>query len=280
MHILVTGANGRIGQRVTPRLLARGDTVRLLARQPERVATLAQLGAEIAIGDLRQPDTLARAVEGVDAIIHLAAFFRSPDEAQVHAVNDEGTLALAHAAIQAGVQRFVFTSTNLVYSYQPSHLACEEDIVQPSQAYPASKVAAERTLLELNKSTKLGLRILRLAFVYGEGDPHLAEGLAWFRNWHPATRFQMVHHADVSQALGLALDSPTGNGRIYNVADDEPVPAGVLLQFFGEPIPADATERPLENSWAGLVDTTRIKTELGFRPLYASFSAARDAGAL
>ncbi len=89
-----------------------------------------------------------------------------------------------------------------------------------------------------------------------------------------------VHHADVSQALLLAVDSPTGNGRIYNVADDEPVVAGELLHFFGQPIPADATQRPLENSWAGLVDTARIKAELGFCPLYPSFNAARDARVL
>jgi nucleoside-diphosphate-sugar epimerase len=280
MRILVTGATGRVGQRVTPRLLARGDTVRVLARQPERVTALEQLGAEIAVGDLRQPDTLAQAVESMDAIIHLAAFFRSPDEAQVRAVNDEGTVALARAAIQAGVPRFVFTSTNLVYGSTQGGPAHEDDAVQPVQAYPASKVAAEQALLALNQGTKLGLRILRLAFVYGEGDPHLAEGLTWFRNWHPATRFQMVHHADVSQALLLAIDAPLGDGRIYNVADDQPVSAGELLHFFGEPISPDATTRPLDNSWAGLVDTTRIKAELGFRPLYPSFYTARDAGTL
>ncbi len=116
------------------------------------------------------------------AVLHLAAFFRSPDEAQVRATNDEGTLALAQAAIQAGVQRFIFTSTSLVYSTKPGHLAQEDDTVQPTQAYPASKVAAERALLALNQNANLGLRILRLAFVYGEGDPHLEEGLAWFRN--------------------------------------------------------------------------------------------------
>jgi nucleoside-diphosphate-sugar epimerase len=278
MRLLVTGATGKVGSRLVPRLLDRGDTVRILVRQPERAEDLRRRGAELAVGDLLQPATLAPAVADVDAIVHLAAFFRSPDDAQVQAITADGTIALAQAAVQAGVPRFVFASTNLVYGQGRGRAAHEDDDPRPGHIYPASKVKAERALSALHQQHGLGLRILRLALVYGEGDPHLQELLSWFRNWNPAKRIQLAHHADVSQALMLALDSPAGAGRIYNVADDEPATNAAILQHFGEPIPDLATAPPIDDPWEGIVDTSRIREELGFRPIYPSFEAAREAG--
>jgi nucleoside-diphosphate-sugar epimerase len=263
-----------------PRLLDRGDTVRILVRQPERAEALRQRGAELVVGDLLQPDTLPQALADVGAVVHLAAFFRSTDEAQVQAITADGTVALAQAAAQAGIDRFVFVSTNLVYGPGRGRPAREDDEPQPSQTYPISKVAAERALGEMNRQHGLGLRILRLAFVYGEGDPHLQEGLRWFRDWHPDKRIQLVHHADVAQALMLALDAPPGDGRIYNVADDQPMKGSEIMQFLGEAVPEDAAARPLDDPWEGIVDTTRIRTELGYHPIYPSFFAAKEAGAL
>ncbi|MEO7913310.1 MAG: NAD(P)-dependent oxidoreductase [Roseiflexaceae bacterium] len=280
MRILVTGATGRVGSRFVPRLLKRGDAVRVLVRQPEQAQGLKQRGAELAQGDLLQPETLDRAIADVDAIIHLAAFFRSTDAAQIRAITLDGTLALAQAAIKAGVERFVFASTNLVYGPGRGRPAREDDEPQATQPYPASKVAAERALVDLHQSHGLDLRIIRLAFVYGEGDAHLKEGLRWFREWNPAKRIQMVHHADVGQALILAVDAPTRNQRIYNVADDQPISSTDILRFLGESLPQAADDRPLDDAWEGIVDTTRIRAELGYRPIYPSFFASKEAGTL
>lgn len=274
MHLLITGATGRVGSRYVRRLLQRGDEVRLLVRQPERAESLRQLGAEVAVGDLCQPETLRPAVAGVDAVVHLAAFFRGATAAETEAVNHDGTLSLARAAIEAGVPRFLFSSTNLVYGPGRGRAAREDDVPQPAGAYAASKAAAEAALLELHQSQGLDLRMLRLAFVYGEADPHLTEGLQWFRTWHPQKRFQMVHHADVAQALLLATDAPGIEGRIYNVAEDEPTTTAELMHLLGEPIAADAATRPMADPWEGLVDTTRIKTELGFQPIYPALRVA------
>jgi nucleoside-diphosphate-sugar epimerase len=280
MHVLVTGATGRVGSRFAPRLLGRGDTVRVLVRQAERAEFLRQQGAEVAIGDLLQPDTLAQAIAGVEAIVHLAAFFRGATPEQAQATNQDGTLALAQAALGANVPRLVFISTNLVYGPGRGRPAREDDTPQPPQAYPQSKAAAEQALLEFYRTHGLGLRIMRLAFVYGEGDPHLTEIVGWLRAWNPAKRLHMVHHADVAQALMLALDMPGIDGRIYNVADDEPVTSAEILRFLGEPVAQEAEAPPLNDPWEGIVDTARIRNELGFRPHYPSFQTARDAGAL
>ena len=118
------------------------------------------------------------------------------------------------------------------------------------------------------------------AFVYGEGDPHLAESLMWARNWATHKRLHMVHHADVGQALFRALIADGIDGSIFNVADDAPVSAFELLRLNGEAAGEGAVDRPLDDPWEGIVDTARIRRQLGFRPIYPSVEAAADAGAL
>jgi nucleoside-diphosphate-sugar epimerase len=280
MNILVTGATGRVGSRLVPRLLQRGDSVRVLVRDPDRVQTLKEHGAEIFAGDLLHPETLTRGVANIDTVIHLAAFFRgaTPEESQT--VNHEGTLALARASLDAGVPRFIFTSTNLVYGPGVGKLFKEDDPVQPAAPYPMTKAAAEQALIDLHHAQGLGLRIVRLAFVYGEGDPHLQEGLQWFRNWNAIQRIHMVHHADVAQAIMLAADKKGIDGQIYNVADDEPVTAAEIMRLYGEPVAEDAASRALDPAWQQFVDTGKIRGELGFQAIYPALRDAAAADAL
>src|SRR6266540_4507796 len=149
MKILVTGATGKIGNRFVPRLLQHHHDVRILVRDENKVERLKNLGAEVVIGDLLQRTTLPNALQNVDTVIHLAAFFRGATDEQAKAVNFDGALALAHAALDAGAQRFVFASTNLVYGQGPNRPALEDDPAQPTLAYPATKIAAEQALREL-----------------------------------------------------------------------------------------------------------------------------------
>src|SRR4051794_26448097 len=115
MKILVTGATGKVGSRLSKRLAARGDSVRALVRDLSRAADLRDHPIELAIGDLLDAASLASAVHGVDAVVHCAAFFRGATAEQAHATNDLGTQHLASAARAASVKRMVFTSTSLVY---------------------------------------------------------------------------------------------------------------------------------------------------------------------
>jgi nucleoside-diphosphate-sugar epimerase len=263
--ILVTGATGRVGSRFVRRLVADGEPVRALVRRGEIA------GAETVLGDLREADSRARALDGVDAVVHLAAAFRGVPDEEAVAVNHKATVALAD---QAGERRFVYASTNLVYGRGRGRPAREDDEPAPAGAYPESKAAAERALLDL------GVRIVRLAFVYGEGDPHLAESMMWARTWPAHQRLHLVHHADVAQGLLRALRTDGIDGAIFNIADDAPVTAAELHALNGEPLPDDAAERPLEDPWAGIVDTGAARRVLGWRPIYPSVYTARDAGAL
>src|SRR4051795_10841065 len=147
MNILVTGATGKVGSRLAKRVAGRGNQVRALVRDEARASELREAHIELIRGDLLDVGSLAAAVRGVDAVVHCAAFFRGATPEQAQAVNDVGTQHLAGAARAAGVKRFVFTSTGLVYGSNGGRLAREDDPCAPTAAYPASKLSAERFLL-------------------------------------------------------------------------------------------------------------------------------------
>jgi dihydroflavonol-4-reductase len=110
---LVTGGNGFVGCHVVRALLARGDRVRVLARENADLAALHGLNVEIAHGDLRDYDSIARAAHGCNEIYHVAADYRLwlTDPAPMYAANVEGTRNVMRAAHAAGTGRVVYTST-------------------------------------------------------------------------------------------------------------------------------------------------------------------------
>ncbi|MET8035009.1 NAD(P)-dependent oxidoreductase [Streptomyces sp. NPDC005345] len=285
MLTLVTGTTGEVGRRFVPRLLGQapaGDRVRVLVRDEARATALAGLGAEIAVGDLRDADTLGKALAGVDAVVNIAAAFRGVPDEEAWAVNRDAALELGRAAEASGVARFVQVSTNLVYGTGRGRPLTEDDASMPGGlmwgAYPASKAEAEHGLLALEGG--MDVRIGRLAFVYGEGDPHLAAVMRWAGNWAAGQRLQMVHHADVAQGLRRILYAPGAAGRIYNIADDAPVTTVDLHRINGVEVPPALYERTDSDPWHGIVSTDRIRHDLGFRPIHPTMWSARDAGAL
>jgi UDP-glucose 4-epimerase len=275
MRILVTGATGKVGSRLARRLAQRGDPVRALVRDPARAADLHQAGIELAEGDVLNVDSLAAAVRGVDAVVHCAAFFRGATPEQAHAVNDLGTRHLASVARAASVRRFIFTSTGLVYGSNGGRLAREDDPCAPTAAYPVSKLAAERFLLAIEG---LDVRVLRLPFVYGDGDPHIAEAVPMMRGVSPTQRMSIGHHADIAQAVTRLLDAPSPAHRIYNVVDDEAPDFATLFASVGAPPPDGSNAEA--RAFNALLDGRRIRDELGFRPEFPRLADAIAAGAM
>jgi nucleoside-diphosphate-sugar epimerase len=280
--ILVTGATGKVGSHLVPRLLTQGLKVRALVRPGPNVQKLRDQGAEIVEGDLLRAESLDRALKGVETVVHLAAFFRGATPDQAREVNLVGTERLAAAARQAGVKKFIFASTSNVYPSGLNRPGREGDSPgpePPSHPYPASKVAAEAMLMELDRGEGMGLCILRLGFVYGEGDRHVWEMMPHVSGWNPARRMHSVHHADVGQAVIRALCRGARAGKIYNIADDAPITLLELTRLAREPEPSPERFTLPFDPWEGLMDTRRAREELGFRPLYPSCYSALDAGA-
>jgi UDP-glucose 4-epimerase len=276
MTLLVTGATGKIGRRLAKLLAQRSDPVRALIRDPMRATQLEADGIELSEGDLLDADSLAAAVSGTDVVVHCAAFFRGATPEQAHNVNDVGTRRLAIASRAAGVKRFIFLSTGLVYGSTGERSASEEDHCSPTAAYPASKLAAERFLLGLED---LDVRVLRLAFVYGDGDPHISEAVSLMHGFSPAQRMSLAHHADVAQAVARLLDTPDPTYRIYNVVDDEAPRIADLFASVGAP-PPDGSDADRGAVFDTQLDGRRIRDDLGFRPTFPRLADAIAASAL
>lgn len=271
MTILITGATGLVGERLVPRLVDAGFACRLLLREGR---TCPQ-GATAVTGDILNPSTLPEAVRGVSAIIHLAAVFRTPDTDLIWRSNLEGTRNLIAATeAHAPHARFIMSSTSNVYKKNSTRPAQEADRVEPEQAYPASKVAAENLLRE----SGLNWSILRFPFVYGDGDGHLEmlpQHLTAF-GFHPANRMSTIHHRDIATAMGLALEG-VFNGRIINISDDAPTTVYELAGLVGEKMEPSA--EPMKNPWHLHVDTSLARS-LGFQPAVRTVYQAVQEGIL
>ncbi len=178
-------------------------------------------------GDLTNKDSLKQAVQNIDIIFHLAAklHINNPNRAlrtEYEEVNVVGTQALAEAAAQASVSRFIFFSTICVYGPSQSSVIFDESTKpQPDTLYAETKHRAEQIVLSTLPST-----VLRLAAVYGsrmKGNyPRLVKGLkqGWFIPIGPGTnRRTLIYEEDVGQAALLAANHPVAEGKIFNLTD-------------------------------------------------------------
>src|SRR4051795_3332829 len=138
--VMITGTTGLVGSRLLPRLIADGYDCRALVRSDRSMPA----DATPVRGDLDDPNSLVPAVQGVDAVVHLAALFRTDDQDAIWRANLDGTRNLIDAVrTHSRDARFVMASTGNVYDSNGARPALETDPCSPTLAYPASKVAAE-----------------------------------------------------------------------------------------------------------------------------------------
>jgi len=151
---LVTGATGFLGWHVANRLLARGERVRALVRNTSRVR---ELDGEVVTGDLRDPESLERAVAGCAVVFHVAADYRlwAKYSSELYRSNVEGTRNLLTAARDAGVERVVYTSTVGCIGVPPDRPGDEDSEVHLEDmagAYKRSKFQAEQVAMEFARA--------------------------------------------------------------------------------------------------------------------------------
>jgi dihydroflavonol-4-reductase len=148
--ILVTGASGFVGSAVARKLVEAGFSVRALVRGTSPRAHLAGLDLEFFEGDLRDRKSLARATAGMRYLFHVAADYRlwARDPGEIFASNVEGTRNLMEAAMAAGVERIIYTSSVATIALRFDGTAADESTPlredQGIGAYKRSKIAAER----------------------------------------------------------------------------------------------------------------------------------------
>ncbi|OLE83116.1 MAG: NAD-dependent dehydratase [Acidobacteria bacterium 13_1_20CM_2_60_10] len=157
MTTLVTGAAGFLGSHVTRQLLARKESVRVLLRPTSQNRAIADLPLEYVTGDLRDPASLDRAMNGVRRVFHVAADYRlwARRPKEIYESNVTGTKNVLEAAKRAGVEQFIYTSTVATVAVDRPQLpneATESQLGEMVGQYKRSKWLAEKEALNAAKS--------------------------------------------------------------------------------------------------------------------------------
>lgn len=153
--LLLTGATGTIGSALLRRLLAEGQTVRCLVRDPRRLGPL-RVRVQIALGDLADPPSFRNAMRGVDTVVHLAASTRDQQRGSIEELAAIATWRMVEAAQRAGVERFLFFSALGASEHHRARLF-------------RAKALAEQAVRESDMSTT----VLVPSLVYAPGDRRL-----------------------------------------------------------------------------------------------------------
>lgn len=227
-NVLVTGATGFIGFEVARQLVKTGIRPRVLVRRPLRGSIVAKLGVDIVQGDLEGRESLDRALEGVDTVLHLAARAVFEEYSLVRPTIVDGSTALMASACKAGARRFVYASSLLVYE---SHVeAVDADTpATATSGYGRAKIEAERALREMADEAGIALGVVRLPHVYGARDL-MFEQVKRGRVYHPGhgrNQFAHLHVEDAARVLIRVAE--TGWTGTLPVADDFPAS---WLEFF------------------------------------------------
>jgi dihydroflavonol-4-reductase len=129
MKVFVTGATGFVGHHVARELAAQGAELRLLVRKSSNLANLEGIGGETSVGDLSEPDSIRPALDGCDAVFHVAADYRLwiPDPKAMYRANVDGTRDLLRMAREAGVRRVVYTSSVATMGFRSDGIIVNED---------------------------------------------------------------------------------------------------------------------------------------------------------
>jgi dihydroflavonol-4-reductase len=221
--ILVTGASGFVGSAVVRHLIKAGHQVRALVRSTSSRINLADLRAEIVEGDLRDVESLIHAMTGIRFVFHVAADYRlwARNPQDIVRTNVEGTRNLMTAALRAGVERIVYTSSVATLKARPDGKASDETFRLEAQsavgAYKYSKVVAERLVETMAAEQKLAAIIVNPSTPIGPGDVRptptgriIVEAAAGRMPAYVDTGLNLVHVDDVAAGHLAALQS----GRI------------------------------------------------------------------
>jgi nucleoside-diphosphate-sugar epimerase len=225
---LITGASGFIGGRLAERMARDGYAVRCLARASSDTTALERLDVEIAVGDLTDAGSLARAAEDCSHVVHCGALVSDwATKNEIKKINVEGTRLMLDAAADAGVRRFVHLSTTDVYGYPGGHAIDESyRATRFRNWYAQTKLEAEVEVRRAERERALEAVILRPATVYGPGSIEVVGEIARAirsRNMLLIGRGRSIaglcYVNNLIDAALLALHSDGTAGQALNISD-------------------------------------------------------------
>jgi nucleoside-diphosphate-sugar epimerase len=225
---LVTGATGFIGGHLAQRLTEEGYQVRCLARAGSDTSLVEKLGVEIAVGDLTNAGSLARATDGCRYVFHCGALVSDwATAAEITRVNVEGTRNLLDACVDGPVRRFVHFSSTDVYGYPGGAEITEtHDASRFRNWYAQTKLAAEAEVRRMEGTDGLDAVILRPATVYGPRSVNVVGEIARaIRDGNMVlvdggrAIAGLSYIDNVMDAAILALRQEAAGGQAFNVSD-------------------------------------------------------------
>jgi len=305
MRVLVTGADGFIGSHLTEALVRNGYEVRAFVYYNsfnswgwlEHCADDVQGKFEVFAGDIRDPHGVKKAMNGCDAVIHLAALiaipfsYHSPDS--YVDTNIKGTLNVLQAARELNVSRVIHTSTSEVYGTAQYVPIDEKHPLQGQSPYSASKIGADQLAFSFYSSFNLPVVTLRPFNTYGPRQsaraviPTIITQIANGNNQiklgsvTPTRDFNFI--SDTVNGFISALTSKSGIGEVINLGSNFEISIQDIASLIGEimnqeikVIESDERIRP-ENSegnrlWA---DNSKAKELLSWKPEYASLNGLK-----
>ncbi|MFI5756704.1 NAD-dependent epimerase/dehydratase family protein [Streptomyces sp. NPDC051569] len=277
MRVFLAGATGVIGSRLLPLLLAEGHQVTALTRRTTDAEGLRSLGAEPAVADAYDAESLTRALRNAapEVVIHqLTDLGGASAEANAH-MRRTGTRNLTDAAVEAGVRRIVAQSVAWAYqggdipATEPTPLDLEADL--PRATTVRGVAALEATVREAPEWV-----VLRYGVLYGPGTWYAPGGLMAER----ALAGELATDGDICSFLRVedaaaaalaALDWPSGP---VNICDDEPATGHAWIPVFCAAVGAPAPPRspgPERHDWARGADNRYAREELGWSPRHRSW---------
>ena len=263
MKLLVTGASGFIGREVARRLSSGGCRPRLMLRGLCDSRNICHFDADFVLGDLRDPHSLKHAVRGMDGIVHLGARATFESYETLRPSILDGSLALMEAAIEAGVKRFVYSSSLLVYSGAASSVDASTP-VDPVLDYGRIKVETEKRLEEMADAAGITFAALRLPHVYGANDLYFQQIQAG-RLILPGrgnNTYTHLHVSDAAAAMIACLDQ--GYSGITPLGDRLPSTWNAFLSVVRKHLP-DARVLVLPK-WLALLAAFLLTPLRRFRP--------------
>ncbi len=224
--ILITGGAGSVGKDYVGALLEKGRDVTVLDRDVEPLKSIDDSRLILIEGSLEDRKTLKKAIEGADAVIHLAWSF-SADTLEIFEHDLKGHIHLLDEMASRRIRHLIYTSTAVVYGkviYSPideDHPLVVEEARKP--LYGIAKVAAEKLCLMYSNEGKVPATIFRFWWAFGEdiAGRHLREMLKTAAAGEPLevpgdSGGSFIHMADLVQAMEIALMNETAFGRTFN----------------------------------------------------------------
>ena len=293
MKIFIAGATGVLGRRLVSQLTARGHQVIGLARSANNEATIQSLGGQPRTADLFDAESLVRAAEGCEILVHAAtAIPSSTAKAADWALNDrirrDGTTVLANAAARVGARGYVQQS--IVWAARPKDEKAFDE-TSPLNAVGTFHSAADSEIIcrETGSKHNYAVAVLRGAFFYSADSAHITDIAERLRKHQMPVigsgknLFSLIHLDDMASAFVAAIESIKDG--VWHVTDDEPVTQKEFITYIAKAIGAPAPHSVPEmvaKMFAGEsavsfmtanTDTSsrKLRADVGWKPAYPTY---------